>query len=306
LRRRIEQHLRDQFWIQSVATSTRLIFGCGYLGLRVARRWRQQGDIVVAITRSGRRAEELARFCLTPRVADVTDGDSLADLPAAATVLYAVGHDRSAGMSVRDVFVGGLKNVLAALPAETGRMVYISSTGVYGQNEGEWVDESSPCRPTREGGCACLDAEHLLQEHALGKRAVILRMGGLYGPGRIPRRRELHGGEPIAAPEHGYLNLIHVEDAAEIVATAAARSPAPSLYNVTDGHPVLRGDYFREAARVMGAPSPQFLPPPENDPRAQRAASDKRVSNRALVMQLQPTFRYRSYREGLAAIAAEE
>jgi nucleoside-diphosphate-sugar epimerase len=158
----------------------------------------------------------------------------------------------------------------------------------------------------REGGRACLEAENLLREHALGQRAVILRMGGLYGPGRIPRRRELQAGEPIAAPEQGYLNLIHVEDAAAIVLAAEARAPAPSLYNVTDGHPVLRGDYFREAARVMGAPPPRFAPPPENDPRAQRATSDKRVSNRSLLEQLQPAFHYPSFHEGLAAIAAGE
>jgi nucleoside-diphosphate-sugar epimerase len=286
--------------------NTKLIFGCGYLGRRVARRWLEGGEAVIAVTRSQPRAEELARMGLSPRVADVTDTRSLGDLAAADTVLFAVGHDRSTGKGIREVFVEGLRNVLAALPRETGRFIYISSTGVYGQSDGEWVDESSPCRPTREGGRACLEAEALIQKHPLGRRTVILRMGGLYGPGRIPRRRELEEGRPIAAPDHGYLNLIHVEDAAGIVLAAENAAETPSLYNVTDGHPVLRGDYFREAARLVGAPSPRFQPPPENDPRAQRAASDKRVSNRALLEQLQPEFHYATYREGLAAIVSEE
>jgi nucleoside-diphosphate-sugar epimerase len=284
----------------------KLVFGCGYLGLRVARRWRARGDVVLAVTRSNRRADEFARLGLSPLRADVTDPASLADLPIAQTVLFAVGHDRSAGKSIRQVFVEGLRNVLAALPPETGRVIYISSTGVYGQCDGEWVDESSPCRPEREGGRACLEAELSLREHPLGQRAVILRMGGLYGPRRIPRRRELEEGLPIAAPEHGYLNLIHVEDAADIVLAAEAESPAPAIYNVTDGHPVLRGEYFREAARVVGAPTPQFTPPPEDSPSAQRAASDKRVSNRALVAQFHPRFQFPTYRDGLAAIVTEE
>jgi nucleoside-diphosphate-sugar epimerase len=283
-----------------------LVFGCGYLGLRVAMRWRDRGDAVVAVTRSRERAAELARLGLKPCVADVIDCASLADLPAARSVLFAVGHDRRSGRSIGEVFVEGLRNVLDALPRETERFLYISSTGVYGQSEGEWVDETSPCYPMREGGQACLQAERLLQGHPIGARAVILRMGGIYGPGRIPRLSDLQEGRPIAAPEHGYLNLIHVDDAAAIVLNAECKAPAPSLYNVTDGHPVLRGDYFREVARRVGAPPPRFVAPPDDDPRAQRAASDKRVSNRALVERLAPRFRFPTYREGLAGIVGGE
>jgi nucleoside-diphosphate-sugar epimerase len=282
--------------------ATKLVFGCGYLGLRVARLWVGQNDEVIAVTRSPHRAEELAQCGISPRLADVTESATLFNLPAAQTVLYAVGHDRSAGKNIREVYVEGLRNVLAALPGETGRIIYISSTGVYGQSDGEWVDESSPCRPTREGGRACLEAEEVLRTHPLGKRAIVLRMGGLYGPGRISRRAELEAGRPIAAAERGFLNLIHVDDAARIVLAAEARSASPSLYNVTDGHPVQRGDYFRELARLASAPSPRFEPPPESDPRAQRAASDKRVSNRALLSAFEPKLQFPSYREGLAAI----
>jgi nucleoside-diphosphate-sugar epimerase len=140
----------------------------------------------------------------------------------------------------------------------------------------------------------------------LGRRAAILRLGGIYGPGRIPRRSELEAGRPILASAEGFLNLIHVEDAATVVLTVEARATLPCLYNVTDGRPVLRKDYFCELARLAGAPAPRFEPPPPGDPRGERAASDKRVSNDKLLAELRPSFKFPSYREGLAAILAGE
>ncbi len=140
----------------------RLIFGCGYLGHRVAVRWQVAGDTPHVVTRSPSRAAALAAEGLQPIVADVLRPETLRGLPTADTVLYAVGYDRTADQSLREVYVQGLANVLAALPANTGRILYVSSTGVYGQTTGEPVDESSPCHPTREGGRACLEAEQLL------------------------------------------------------------------------------------------------------------------------------------------------
>ncbi|HYH65754.1 MAG TPA: SDR family NAD(P)-dependent oxidoreductase, partial [Urbifossiella sp.] len=104
-----------------------LLFGCGYLGRRVAASWVGAGRRVAAVTR--RNAADLRALGVEPVVADVTDAATLSTLPCAATVLYAVGMDRSAGHSMRDVYVGGLGNVLAALPA-SGRFVYVSSTSV--------------------------------------------------------------------------------------------------------------------------------------------------------------------------------
>jgi nucleoside-diphosphate-sugar epimerase len=283
----------------------KLVVGCGYLGLRIAMHWIGE-NTVYAVTRSSVRAKELQNLGFTALVADVTQPHTLRELPVAQTVLYAVGYDRSAGLTMREVYVAGLSNVLGALPPQTERIIYISSTGVYGQCDGERVDETSACIPTREGGRACLEAERVLQSHELGRNAVILRMGGLYGPGRIPRREDLAAGRPIAAAEHGYLNLIHVEDAANVVLAAEARAPTPATYNVSDGHPVLRGDYFRELARLAGVPAPRFGQLAESDPRAQRAASDKRVSNRKMLAELQVTLKHPTNREGLAAILAQE
>ncbi len=248
----------------------RLIIGCGYLGSRVAPRWREAGDDVLVVTRSDQRAAAFQQQGLRPVVADVTSPATLAELPVADTVLYAVGFDRGAGLSMREVYVDGLRHVLDALPAATGRIIYVSSTGVYGQSDGAWLDEDSPTQPERESGQVCLAAEELLESHRLGDRAVVLRLAGIYGPDRVPNSAALLAGEPIDSPEEGYLNLIHVDDAATVVLAAAAHPQPSPRYVVSDGHPVLRRDYYAEAARLLGAPAPRFRSPPSGSPKLAR------------------------------------
>lgn len=282
----------------------RLLFGCGYLGNRVAARWRERGDTVTIVTRNQEKATELRVAGYHPIVADLTKPESLVHLPSADTVLYAVGHDRSGEHSIHEVYADGLRHVLDALPSAMGRIIYISTTGVYGTAGGEWVDEDTQPAPSRDGGRASLAAEQILQEHALGKRGVILRLAGIYGPGRIPFLDLLRANEPVPVPATGYLNLIHVDDAADVVTRAAEIHIAdlPRIYCVSDGQPVQRGEYYREVARILGAPAPTFVDPPPNSPRASRAASDRRVKNEQMIRELGVRLRFPSYYEGLTAI----
>jgi nucleoside-diphosphate-sugar epimerase len=222
-------------------------------------------------------------------------------------VLYAVGFDRRSNASRRAGGVEGLRTVLARLPTDIARLIYISTTGVYGQHHGDWVNEETSCEPTREGGQVALAAEQLLLAHALGQRSIRLRLAGLYGPGRVPRRAELAVGQPIAAPRDGYLNLIHIDDAVEaVLAAERLRVPPPRLYVVSDGQPPLRSDYFAEVARLAGGPPPTFVEPSVDSPSAERAAGDKRVDSARMLAELNLWLRYPSYREGLAAILAAE
>jgi len=284
---------------------SKLIFGCGYLGGRVGRLWLEAGEEVYCVTRGAQRAEMQAAAGYRPLVADVTDPDSLADLPAAETVLYAVGFDRSAGRSIEEVYVEGLRNVLAALPPGTRHLIYVSSTGVYGQTDGRLVDEESPCRPRRPGGIACLAAESLLREAEQPpfRTATILRMAGIYGPGRVPRRAEIEAGRPIPSPGDGHLNLIHVEDAAEIVLRVERRTGPPRIYLVSDGAAVLRREYYAEIARQLNAAAPSYA---EAEETPGRGESDKRISNARLLREFDVRLRYPGYREGLAAILHAE
>jgi nucleoside-diphosphate-sugar epimerase len=285
---------------------SKLIFGCGYLGQRVAERWRDAGQEVFVVTRSADRAGRLAGEGFRPIVADILRPASLANLPTVETVLFAVGFDRSSGASIREVYAGGLRSVLDVLPRDTDRIIYTSSTGVYGQMHDEWVDEDSLCEPHREGGKACLEAEQVLATHPLAPHGVTLRLAGLYGPGRIPNADEIRNYKPIAASEQGYINLIHVDDAVEAVLAAAERAIAPRTYLVADGHPVPRRDYYDELAWRLGAPRPIFAPPAADSPQALRAGSSKRARNARMLVELGIKLRYPSYREGLAAIVASQ
>jgi nucleoside-diphosphate-sugar epimerase len=282
----------------------KLIFGCGYLGRRVAKRWLAAGEVVYAVTRTPERAAELAAIGLRPIVGDVAGPSQLVLPTDVTTALFAVGYDRNSAQAIGDIYAGGVARAIDSLPMSIERFLYISSTGVYGQVAGSEVDETSPCQPTREGGQACLAAEDALRTSRFADRAIILRLAGIYGPGRIPRSSDLLAGKPIDAPAAGWLNLIHVEDAAAIVLLAEQNAPLPSNYVVSDGQPVIRGEYYRELARLLGAPPPQFTTPAEGSPAAGRAASDKRVNPAKMFAELQPRLSYPSYREGLAAILA--
>lgn len=281
--------------------ATRLIFGCGYLGLRVARRWAASGDRVFAATRSETTTNAFTEQGLEPLLADVTRPETLADLPASETLLYAVGYDRTAEPSIHEVYTEGLRNVLSALLESVERAIYVSTTGVYGDAGGDWIDELTPAAPARDGGKASLAAERVLAESPWGDRSVALRMAGLYGPDRLPYLKQLRAGEPIAAPSTGWLNLIHIDDAATAVLAAAEASDPPAVVNVSDGAPPQRGDYYAEVARQIGAPTPQFVDPPADSPRAARAGANKRVGNRLLIERLGVSLAYPTYREGVAA-----
>ncbi len=290
---------------------SKLIFGCGYLGLRVARRWLDARETVHVVNRSPQRAQELAQAGLHPLVADVTRRETLGNLPEAQTVLFAVGHDRTTGNSIEDVYSGGMKNVLAALPACVERLIYISTIGVYGSAGGDWVDESTPPNPRRAGGRASLAAEMHLANHPVGNNSIVLRLAGLYGPGRIPHLDKLRAGEPIAAPSAGWLNLIHVDDAATAVLAAESWNPpqgdeGPHIFCVSDGQPVVRANYYREVARCIGAAAPEFVDPDPDLPAAQRASANRRISCEKMRAQLGVELAYPSYREALAAIQSDE
>ena len=279
----------------------KLIFGCGYLGRCVARRWLAEGERVVAVTRTTEHATALAGEGLEPLVADVTQPDSLTSLPVADTVLYAIGYEPGGGTSRRHVAIDGLRAVLDALPSATGRILYISSTAVYGNVDGEWVDEQTPCRPDHENGQLVLEAENVLRAHPLGARAVVLRLAGLYGPGRLPKIHDLVAGRPLSVLPEAVVNLIHVEDAASVILATERKAQPPSTYVVADGQPVLRRDFYRYLGQLLHAPTPLFVEPDPNSP-SSRGAGSKRVSNARMHAELDVRLAYPSYREGLAAI----
>lgn len=276
--------------------TAKLIIGCGYLGERVARAWVASGAEVAVLTRSQEHAAGFRKFGLSPVIGDILEPASLAGLPPADTVLYAVGFDRSASHTRREVYVDGLRNVLEALAGRVDRFIYISSTSVYGQNGGETIDEESECRPTRENGQICLEAERTLKE--LLPSANILRLAGIYGPGRLLRREaELKSATPISGNPEAFLNLIHVEDAKAAVLACEAKAKPGATYLVADDRPVRRREYYTRLAELFGAPPPTFAE--AADPTANL---NKRCNNRKLGEELGLRLQYTTVEEGLPSV----
>jgi nucleoside-diphosphate-sugar epimerase len=248
------------------APAPRLVVGCGYLGRRAAARWLARGERVVGTTRSPARTAELAAAGIEPTVIDVTAPSSgwaslLARTGLPRTVLWSVGFDRATGRSSREVHVDGLGKLLDALAAHEGtppaRVIFSSSTGVWGDEAGSVVSEASPPRPSREAGRVLVEAEALLASHRAGP-GTALRFAGLYGPGRLPRLADLRAGRPLTADPESWLNLIHVDDAAAIVeGVADAAEPRP-LYLVADGRPIRRSDWYTRLADLTGSPTPTW------------------------------------------------
>ncbi len=286
-----------------------LIVGCGYLGERVGVRLRDHGEHVYGTVRSPGRAADLAHQGIEPVIADVLDHESLRRLPATARVFYCVGFDRSAGAAMRTVYVGGLQNVLDSLPRSVTRLVYASSSGVYGQTDGEWVDEDSPTRPLHESGKVCLEAESRVQAWAAGRTdevsTVILRYVGLYGPGRVVHKSTLERGEPITGDPSKFLNLIEIDDAAQAgVAALEAKKVAP-LYVVADDRPVTRREYYSLMAAILGTPPPRFEIPATESPVSGRDATNKRVSNQKIKSELGLRLIYPDIAKGLIAATSQ-
>jgi nucleoside-diphosphate-sugar epimerase len=270
-----------------------LVIGCGYLGEPVALEWlgKKRRRQVFATTRTEQHRREMIDLGLTPVVCDVTRPDTLSALPAADTVLYAVGFDRAAGPSLREVYVDGLRNVLEKLPRPR-RLLYVSSTGVYGQTDGGWVDEDSPTEPADDGGRLALEAEALLRERL--PEAMVLRFAGMYGPQRLPRRRAIEAGEPIAGDPEAWLNLIHLFDGVEAVMAAEKHGLPGRVYNVADGYPPSRRRFFTLLAELLGGPTPTFVSAPGD-------GHNRRIRNTRMRHELGAHPRYPSYEEGLSA-----
>lgn len=277
-----------------------MIFGYGYLGRRVAQLAIRDGNKVYATTRRPEREKELATAGTHPIIADWTDRRTLTNLPDVKQIVICVSYDRHSSHNRFDSQVGGLRNLLQVISPKT-KVCYISTTGVYHQQNGVWVDETSPTRPNRDGGRAHLMAEALLNQMRPESEWTILRLSGIYGPGRIPRAADVIAGRPIASPQQGFLNLIHVEDAARAVCSVFRQSTR-RLYVVSDDQPVVRSQFYEEIARQTGSEKPQFVKPEANSSVSIRSESNKRVWNRRMKRDLVSKLHFPSYQHGLAHI----
>ena len=278
-----------------------LIIGCGYLGEAMVGSLLARGYEVMATTRGGAsRTERLASLGATPVLFDTRVPGNL---PASDAVISAMAVDRTSGQTMRDVHVDGLRAAINAIPDKSVAWFHVSSTSVYGQEHGEWVNEESPCEPTDASGHTVLEAEQTLK--SLIPHATILRFAGIYGPQRLMRTAALMAGEPLKGDPERWLNLIHRDDGAEVVAALVAGNQQGQLLNVSDNQPIHRGDFYVEMARLLGAPTPRWIPRNPGEPWGPHERNNRRIDSSRMLALTGSLLSYRDYRSGLPGCLAD-
>lgn len=235
-------------------SDTILITGYGYTGSRLVSRLTSAGANVRVMVRRADQAEAARAAGVDAVLADLDDAATLgaADI-GGSTLVHLAPPPKSGDRDTR------LRNLLASLQANPPvRIVLISTTGVYGDRGGAVVDEATPCNPTTERAVRRVDAENAATEFAKANETplIILRVPGIYGPGRLPLER-LRAQAPLPpAVDCGTSNRIHVEDLVTAIVAASTSSVELAVFNISDGHPLNMRTWRETVADLAGLPRP--------------------------------------------------
>lgn len=276
-----------------------LIAGCGDIGVLLGRHYRGSGDDVYGL----RRHIEKLPGHIKPVKADLADPASLSGLPDGVEVLFiTLTADQFTEDAYRRTYVEGTRNLLHALRRQgqhPDRVVFVSSTSVYGQQDGEWVDEDAPTVPAGFSGRCMLEAERLILDGPFP--GMVVRLGGIYGGNRRALLNRVANGEARLSPgASSHVNLNHIEDVAGSLVHLAGLDDPDSVILATDGHPPDHNELVRWIASQLGLPEPPLA---ESAEMVRRRDSNKRCRNQR-VLASGYRFRFPDYRAGYAALIA--
>ena len=293
---------------------TVLLAGCGDLGTEAGLRFAAAGHRVVG----WRRSPEKLPADIEGVAADLGSAE-LPPIPADTTaVVVAIAADSPTEEAYRAAYVDGLSNVLDAVlasGANVRRVLFVSSTAVYGDAGGGWIDERTTPEPGGFSGRIIREAEELLYNRLRGTSItpVALRLGGIYGPGRTRLIDQVRGGKATVPAESRFTNRIHRDDAAAAIVHLCTMDAGPApLYLGVDNEPAELGEVLRFLAAELGLPQPASAEPASGVTAGAGGASgsgepsrggNKRVSN-ALLRGTGFELEYPSFREGYRAILA--
>jgi len=226
------------------------IIGCGYVGTRLAGQIEQQAPSLLAVVRNATSAQRLEKLGIAARALDL---DSEPSPPLTGHWVFYFAPPPSSGHTDSRI-----AHWLDSLGAQTpAKIVLISTTGVYGDCGGRWISEAEPVHPQSDRARRRVDAEQRLQRWC-GERQLpcaIVRVPGIYGPGRLPRARLQRQLPVLAEGDSPFSNRIHVDDLVR-ACLAAADSDFTGIVHVSDGHPSTMSDYFNRVADALGLPRP--------------------------------------------------
>jgi nucleoside-diphosphate-sugar epimerase len=295
----------DRMNSDSDITMRVLIAGCGYVGLELGRQLAQAGHEVFGLRRHGDVSGTLHQLGIAPLIGDITCPETLNRLSRSYDwVVQCASATASGGGAAgyRAVYLDGVRNVIQWLaPSPPAKFIYTRSTGVYSQTDGSMVDEKSPAQPETETGQILSATEEVLLEAARSGKlpGVVLRVSGIYGPGRCWWLERFLAGE--ARGEGGrVLNMIHRDDVAGAIIAALEQGKAGEVYNVSDDEPVTQRDLFAWLVQATGRQMPSVEGVETRLP-GNRGWSNKRISNHKLKMDLGYRLRYPTFREGFSA-----
>jgi nucleoside-diphosphate-sugar epimerase len=263
-----------------------LIAGCGYVGSATAELFRARGWEVEGWTASAESAERLgATATYRVRAVNLADAEAVTGAagPAGFDVVIQSASSRGGNADdYRRVYLRAAQNLAAACP--TARLIFVSSTSVYGQTNGEWVTERSPANPPRPTGEVLRETE----EFVLARGGIVARLAGVYGPGRSALLRKFLDGTAVLDPAADrFINQAHRDDIAAalfLIATQSIPENASGeeesrIYNVSDGHPITLRECYEWLAKHLARPLP---PMTRSLVHRKRGATNKRISSAKL------------------------
>jgi nucleoside-diphosphate-sugar epimerase len=250
-----------------------LIAGCGYLGQATADLFMGCGWKVEGWTRSVEAAQKLSAKTYPVRAVDLSDQRQVADSEGEFDAVIHCASTRGGNVDqYRQVYFNGLRNLLNRFAS--AKIAFVSSTSVYAQSGGEWVTEASAAEPKHTSGKILREAEQL----ALKRRGMVVRLAGIYGPGRSHLLKSFLAGQAVIDVENDrFINQIHRDDAAgALVLLLDAQSTSGEIFNVVDDQPILQSECYRWLAARLN----RLLPPAGRSTKSgKRGRSNKRVSN---------------------------
>ena len=248
--------------MQSFGKPRILIIGCGDIGLRVAKQLIHHYK-VFALTSQASRFAELRAVGATPLLGNLDEPNSLWRLSAIAETVIHLAPPQNRGHL--DQRTRNLTRILSQRPNQVRRLIYVSTTGVYGNHSGAHVRETTPVQPESERAWRRVDAERVLRLWAPshGVSLTILRVPGIYAMDRLPLER-IEAKTPALVPEEdAYSNHIHSEDLARLVCAAVYHGKPQRVINACDGGETKMGDYFDQVADAFALARPPRLPAQE-------------------------------------------
>lgn len=285
-----------------------LIVGCGDIGMRVARLALAEGAAVTGVVRSDAKVNWLKAQGVTALPADLDDPATLTGLPTAGAVVYYLAPPPGGGSSDPRA-----RNFCAAVAAEglPAKLVYVSTSGVYGDCGAALVTEQTPVNPQTSRARRRLDAEQTLLAWgaANGVPVVVLRVTGIYGPGRLPVARLLAAHPVLREEQSPSTNRIHADDLAQVCFAAAAKAGHGEIFNVSDGEGGTMSQYFFAVADALELPRPAAISMEEakkvmNPLMLSYLNESRRMSNAKMLQELGITLRYPTLAAGLRAVVA--